>query len=93
MSTTILIQLSTKDLQDLIRQAVRDEVSNLTKDQDNTMLSRRQVAERFKISLVTLNQWDKNNVLPSTKVGGRRVYRERDIQQAIDKGLNKWQRT
>jgi len=31
-------------------------------------------------------------VLPSTKVGGRRVYRERDIQQAIDKGLNKWKR-
>jgi excisionase family DNA binding protein len=93
MNTTTLIQMHPDDLQELIKQAVAEAVGMLPKpEQAASYLTRKEVCKKFGVGLTTLHNWHKRGVLPSTKVGGRVVYREKDIQAAINKGLDKWKK-
>lgn len=71
--------LDKKDLQeileDLIRNTVREEMrSSSPSNSDSPVLTRDEAAEMLDISLPTLLQWEKDDVIPKPKRLGKRVY-------------------
>lgn len=78
----ILIQISKNDLQQLIQEAVKSEISKITdviklnpklSENKSELLSRNETADLLKVSLVTLHKWNLNGTLCSKKLS-RRVY-------------------
>ena len=62
-------------LEPLIRQAVRDELqSSSSVEESSPVMSRDEVSKMLDISLPTLNQWEKDGVIPKPKRLGKRVY-------------------
>lgn len=47
--------------------------------------TRKKVAEMLEVDNSTLHNWDKNGTLKSSKIGGRVVYRQSDIEAALKK--------
>ena len=92
MITTILIQLQPEELRQMIQEAVSSAMAEQPLSRPSSLLSRQQVCERFGITLVTLNKWDKKGILPSVKLGNRRFYREADIELLIENGIKKWKK-
>lgn len=45
--------------------------------------SRTEVSEMLNVSLVTLNKWNKSGKLKAVGIGGRVLYRQEDIDNAI----------
>lgn len=71
--------LDKKDLQEIleeiIRKTIQDELSQSTSGNSNSpVLTRDEAAEMLDISLPTLLQWEKDNVIPKPKRLGKRVY-------------------
>jgi DNA-binding transcriptional MerR regulator len=48
------------------------------------MMTRIEVIEIFRISLMTLAKWTKKGIVPSTKIGGRRLYLASDIKKLLN---------
>ena len=62
-------------LETLIRQAVRDEMHSSGSSEDvSPVMSRDEVSKMLDISLPTLNQWEKDGIIPKPKRLGKRVY-------------------
>ncbi len=52
----------------------------------NKILTREETRDLLKVSLGTLVNWDKNNILKPKRIGRRNYYYESDIQQALEAG-------
>lgn len=50
---------------------------------ENKIFTREETRNLLKVSLGTLNNWDKNNILKPKRIGRRNYYFERDIEQAM----------
>ena len=81
----LLVQLSVGDLQQLISEAVKEEITKITKviqlqPQKETpeLLTREEVAKILKVSYTTLFHWNNDGTLPAQKIG-KRVYYQRSI--------------
>jgi excisionase family DNA binding protein len=48
-------------------------------------ITRKEVAKLLKISLATLNDWTKQKIVQSYKIGNRVLYKEQEILAAVDK--------
>ncbi len=48
-------------------------------------ITRKEVAERFKISLVTVHDWTKKKVLTAYKIGNKVFYKRCEVEQALIK--------
>jgi excisionase family DNA binding protein len=46
-------------------------------------LTRKETAEKLKISLPTLNDWSKRGLLKSYTIGGRVLYKANEIEQSL----------
>ena len=46
-------------------------------------LTRRQVAEMFAISLVTVNEWRKKGILKAYKIGNRVYFKRNEVEAAL----------
>ena len=86
MESTILTNVSTHELRDLISESVRKELENLcpVSKQENELLTRKQVAEILSISLVTLNDWTKRGLIPALRIGSRIRYNKADVMAALN---------
>lgn len=82
----LLVQLSVGDLQQLIKEAVKEELTQITSmlslaAQETVpktdLLSRDETSKLLRVSLTTLFLWDKNSTLKAKKIG-RRVYYFKD---------------
>jgi DNA-binding transcriptional MerR regulator len=51
---------------------------------ENKIFTREETRKLLKVSLGTLNNWDKNNILKPKRIGRRNYYFERDIEQALE---------
>lgn len=81
----LLVQLSVGDLQQLISEAVKEEITKITKviqlqPQKETpeLLTREEVAKILKVSYTTLFHWNNSGELSAQKIG-KRVYYQRSI--------------
>jgi excisionase family DNA binding protein len=59
----------------------------LSLKESSSFLNRKQVSEMIGISLATLNEYCKQGVLPSYRIGRRVLFKESEINEAITKGL------
>jgi DNA-binding transcriptional regulator YhcF (GntR family) len=82
----IPVALDAKTLE-VIRAIVDETVSKYHKP-DTRLFSRKEVAEKLGITLVTLDIWNKKGLIESHRVGGRVYYK----QEAIDRAINKLQK-
>jgi excisionase family DNA binding protein len=81
----LLVQLSVGDLQQLISEAVKEEITKITKviqlqpqKEIPELLTREEVAKILKVSYTTLFHWNNSGELSAQKIG-KRVYYQRTI--------------
>ncbi len=88
----MLVQLSTNDLFQLIKEAVKDELRKITnviplnlkeKENESELLTRRQTAELLKVSETTLFLWDRDKKLENKKIGNRVYYLKSEVINKI----------
>lgn len=46
-------------------------------------LTRKEVAKMFKVSLVTISEWTKKNILISYKIGNRIFYKRHEVEASL----------
>jgi len=83
-----LILISQEELIGIIQKTVEAAVKNsspvvLKSGQGETLLSRKETADKLKISLVTLNDWTKRGMIQSYIIGGRVLYKESEIEKSL----------
>nr|WP_314834549.1 helix-turn-helix domain-containing protein [uncultured Flavobacterium sp.] len=83
--SNLLVQLSVGDLQQLISEAVKEEITKITKviqlqpkTETPELLTREEVAKILKVSYTTLFHWNNSGELSAQKIG-KRVYYQRSI--------------
>lgn len=84
--------LTTDQLSEIIRESVRDEMQNLKppkQKSDNKFLTRKETAKRLKVSLVTLTDWVNRGRIKAHKIGGRVLFRESDVEEALSQIIPK----
>lgn len=83
---SLLVQLSVGDLQQLIKEAVKEEITNITdviklthpKSESPELLTREETAKLLKVSYTSLYHWNKDGSLPAQKIN-HKVYYQRSI--------------
>ena len=87
MKNVQLVQISVEQLQSLIIDGLKSQLETLKEHfqpkTPATYLSRAEVSKMLNVSLVTLNKWNKSGKLKAVGLGGRVLYRQTDIDNAI----------
>ncbi|MBG6187081.1 helix-turn-helix domain-containing protein [Flavobacterium sp. CAN_S2] len=81
----LLVQLRVSDLEQLIKDAVKEEITKITKViqlnpqiEAPELLTREEVAKMLKVSYTTLFLWNRDNILEAKKIG-KRVFYQRSV--------------
>ena len=81
------VGIAPEQLQNAIIEGVNSQLENFKKHfepkQPKTYLSRVEVSKMLNVSFVTLNKWNKSGKLKAVGIGGRVLYRQSDIDNAI----------
>lgn len=89
MNNLILTTHTIEELTELISQTVKEAIKNTLPftsiPQSEKLLTRRETAEKLKISLVTLNDWSKRGIIQSYLIGGRVLYKDSEIEASLYK--------
>jgi hypothetical protein len=89
MENVILTTYTPEQLTGIISDAVTEAVKSI-KFQASTppsekLLTRKETADKLKISLVTLNDWTKRGMIQSYLIGGRVLYKDSEIEKSLYK--------
>lgn len=87
MTNSILLEsLSAENLKELIRDVIREEVQ-IKKDEpiqtEMKFYSRKEVCSLLKLSLPTLSEYTKEGHIQAVRIGGRVLYSEQAVQDAL----------
>ena len=80
-----LLQISTEELTNLIKEGIKPELENLLKkclsefSKEDEYLSRQDTADFFKVSLPTIHDWTKKGILKPYKMGNRTYYKKTEL--------------
>jgi hypothetical protein len=90
MSSIQMIQVTPNELADLISENVKTSIQNLAKGlnelnqpHQKEIVSRKEVAEMFDVSLVTIHDWMNNDILKPYKIGGRTFFKRSELMQLL----------
>jgi len=87
MSQIQFIQVTPEQLQNAIIEGVKTQLESLKlhfePKQPKTYKTRAEVSKMLNVSFVTLNKWNKSGRLKAVGIGGRVLYRQSDIDNAI----------
>jgi hypothetical protein len=87
MQQVQFISVTPEQLQTAIIEGVKTQLEGLKihfqPKQPKTYLCRAEVSKMLNVSLVTLNKWNKIGKLKAVGIGGRVLYRQADIDNAI----------
>ncbi|MBW8522165.1 helix-turn-helix domain-containing protein [Chryseobacterium chendengshani] len=61
----------------------KENFSTCVKSIEDEFLTRKEVSQKLKVSLVTLNNWQKNKILIPLKIGKRILYNAKDVEKAM----------
>ena len=53
------------------------------------LLTRKEVAGKFSVSLVTIHDWTNKNILKSYKIGNRVYYKQLEVDKALTEIVNR----
>ena len=88
----MLVQLSTNDLFQLIKEAVKEELNKITnviqlnpkeKENESELLTRKQTAELLNVQETTLFLWNRDKVLEHKKLNNRVYYIKSEVINKI----------
>jgi excisionase family DNA binding protein len=80
MSTsTVLENVSIAELQSLIKNAVRDELSVIPKSQKEAFLTRDELSEKLHLSTVTIDKYIRIGKLHGYRMGTRILFKESEL--------------
>jgi excisionase family DNA binding protein len=65
--------------------ALKDFAENLNKSDENQLLTRQQVADLFSVSLVTIWDWTRKDILPAYKIGNKVRFKKGEVLLALQK--------
>lgn len=89
MDNLILSTYTPEQLTGIINNAVTEAIKNIKIDastpQSEKLLTRKETADKLKISLVTLNDWTKRGLIQSYIIGGRVLYKDSEIEASLYK--------
>ena len=68
-----------------VREAVKDSLPATSTPPSEKLLTRKETADKLKISLVTLNDWTKRGIIQSYLIGGRVLYKDSEIEASLHK--------
>ena len=89
MDNLILSTHTTEELINFINSAVKEAFKELPNpapsNTSETLLTRKETADKLKISLVTLNDWTKRGLIQSYLIGGRVLYKVSEIENSLHK--------
>ena len=90
MDNLFLSTYSPEEITGIIHNAVREAVKNSFPASSNTspgekLLTRKETADKLKVSLVTLNDWTKRGMIQSYLIGGRVLYKDSEIEGSLHK--------
>ena len=80
-TSNILIQISPESLQNMIGKAVL-EALEVVKPREKKYLTRKQVAEKFAVTLPTVHSWVNEGRLKAHKMGGRTLFESEEVELA-----------
>ncbi len=86
-----LFQVTPNELAYLISESVKTQIQELvnatnkeqTKD-ENDLLSRKETAEFFKVSLVSIHAWMKDGIIKPYKVGNRTYFKKSELINVVE---------
>ena len=79
--------LTADQLSEMIRESLRDELQQFRPARpksETKYLTRQETARRLRISLVTLTDWVNRGKICAHKIGGRVLFRDRDVEAALN---------
>lgn len=82
---TRIIDLTVKDLTALITGLIPQQQPEPVKESSEDLLTTNQVAEKFNLSLSTIWKYRKDGVFPFYRLGGKVLFDEKEIREAIKK--------
>ena len=86
MKKEIFISLEIEDLENLIRNCIREELKEMTSQGENAeLLKANEVCEYLRISKVTLYKWLKQGKITGYHLGTRLFFKRTDVDNALIK--------
>lgn len=87
-SDVILVNLTIKELEELIQKAVSDGLNNLKKNTEESikkdqLITRIQAANFLNISLPTLTKYVKKGKIPAHRIGNRILFKKFEILDSL----------
>ena len=83
MNKVTISEVSLEELIFKIKELITVKVDNEQLFPKEDFLSREETAKLVKISLPTLNQWTKEGILLSYRIGKRILYRKSEVEEAV----------
>ena len=84
------IFLTPEELSELVRESVAEAVkpllSTIRKPAESKYYTRQETSQKLGVSLATLWAYDRAGILTASRVGSRVLYREVDIEKALQGG-------
>lgn len=96
MQTIQFIETSPTELASFITDSISKYIENLNKvgnanDKDSLkeILTRKETADLFSVSMVTIHDWVKNGIIKPYKVGNRTYFKRSELINVMDLSNNK----
>ena len=91
MGTIQMIQVTPNELANLMSECVNSQIQELinatNKEQlkdENDLLSRKETADFFKVSLVSIHSWMKDGIIKPYKVGNRTYFKKSELINVVE---------
>lgn len=83
-----MIVVTTTELRHLLRDEInnvlaKEKTNNLSGQSEETLLKRRDIAEMFDVTLVTIHSWMNSGLLPFHRIGGRTFFKKHEVIDAL----------
>jgi hypothetical protein len=91
MGTIQMIQVTPNELANLISESVKSQIQELINATNkehpkdvNDLFSRKETAEFFKVSLVSIHSWMKDGIIKPYKVGNRTYFKKSELITVVE---------
>ncbi|MBR9847650.1 helix-turn-helix domain-containing protein [Tamlana crocina] len=86
--TVQITEVTVDELADAVADKLMFKIENylkeLSKKQNDEILTRQEVADYLRISLVTIHSWNKHGILNPIRMGNRIFYKKQDILDVLE---------
>ena len=84
-----ITSLSIEDFKEIVSDVIKEHLENTDKEPAEQLYTRKDLAQKLKISLPTLNHYTNNGIIPSHRIGNRVYYRWSDVLNSAIRVVHK----